>query len=74
MKDLVAKIKSADYKKLAVDHGEKIFAGLSDHETSQVRHFLLSAPEPEWNAICRMLGNSEAIQTRKAFKAMRRGA
>ena len=28
MKDMVAKIKTADYKQLAIDHGEKIFAGM----------------------------------------------
>lgn len=49
----------------------KIFAGLSADEKREVEHFISSAPEAEWTAILRQLGNPDALQNRPAFKKLK---
>lgn len=53
---------------------EKIYAGLTADETKLVDHFLLSAPEAEWDAIVRQLSSSEALHKRSDFKQAMQGA
>ncbi len=51
----------------------KIFAGLSVDEKRQVEHFITSAPEAEWTAILRQLGDPDPVHARQSFKEIKRG-